>query len=83
MNFCCKVCTLNCVDKIYLDTTSPIMFYKKTGCTEMPRSVKGVSEAINSLVENIFGEIMDGSLALNSAAGGGSQGLDSLTPLYT
>ena len=52
-------------------------------CTEMPRSVKGVSEAINSLVENIFGEIMDGSLALKSAAGGGSQGLDSLTPLYT
>ena len=49
----------------------------------MPRGVKGVSEAINSLVENIFGEIMDGSLALNSAAGRGSQGLDSLTPLYT
>ena len=49
----------------------------------MPRGVKGVSEAINSLVENIFGEIMDGSLALKSAAGGGSQGLDSLTPLYT
>ena len=48
----------------------------------MPRGVKGVSEAINSLVENIFGEIMDGSLALKSAAGG-SQGLDSLTPLYT
>ena len=55
MNFRCKLCTLNCVDKIYLDTTSPLIFYfKKTGCTEMPRGVKGVSEAINSLVENIF-----------------------------
>ena len=84
MNFRCKLCTLNCVDKIYLETTSPLIFYKKKQAVQKCQEVWRVCQKQSILWLRIFfGEIMDGSLALNSAAGGGSQGLDSLTPLYT